>query len=110
MVVGKAEVRVHTGVVCTRADNAGDGHLGPPQPGHEALGTSSYARARAAAIACATVAMASGCSTVNTNCRPVVVTNMTSRAEPASAAPPASRTDRTCEWSPDQHSELRASS
>ena len=34
MVVGKAEVRVHTGVVCARADNAGGGHLGPPQPGH----------------------------------------------------------------------------
>jgi hypothetical protein len=32
MVVGKAEVRVHTGVVCTRADNAGDGHLGRRSP------------------------------------------------------------------------------
>jgi hypothetical protein len=35
MGVGKAEVRLHTGVVCDRADNAADGHLGPPQPGHE---------------------------------------------------------------------------
>jgi hypothetical protein len=34
MVAGKAEVRVHTGVVCARADNAAGGHLGPPQPGH----------------------------------------------------------------------------
>ena len=33
MVVGKAEVRVHTGVVCARADNAAGGHLGPPQSG-----------------------------------------------------------------------------
>jgi len=28
-------VRVHTGVVCARADNAADGDPGPPQPGHE---------------------------------------------------------------------------
>jgi hypothetical protein len=35
MVVGKAEVRVHTGVVCARADNAAGGHLDPPQPGRE---------------------------------------------------------------------------
>jgi hypothetical protein len=34
MGVGKAEVRLHTGVVCDRADNAAGGHLGPPQPGH----------------------------------------------------------------------------
>ena len=36
MVVGKAKVRVHTGVIGTRADNSADGHLGPPQPAHEA--------------------------------------------------------------------------
>jgi len=36
VVVGKAEVRVHTGVVCARADNAAGCHPGPPQPGHEA--------------------------------------------------------------------------
>jgi len=35
MVVGNAEVGVHTRVVCACADNAAGGHLGPPQPGHE---------------------------------------------------------------------------
>jgi len=29
MVVGKAEVRAHTDVVCARPDNAGGAHLGP---------------------------------------------------------------------------------
>jgi hypothetical protein len=32
MVVGKVEVRVLTGVVCARADNAAGGLLGPPRP------------------------------------------------------------------------------
>jgi hypothetical protein len=32
MGVGKAEVRLHTGGVCDRADNTADGRLGQPQP------------------------------------------------------------------------------